>query len=94
MNIELYELCLPKSESAPTALYIRTEGTVTRTAKKAKNEPFLLERTRFSGSILFGGWLQQGFQKVCICCNTEISAIEISIVVVDVRVFIIININI
>ena len=32
MNIELYELCLPKSESAPTALYIRTEGTVTRTA--------------------------------------------------------------
>ena len=32
MNIELYELCLPKSESAPTALYIRTEGTVTQTA--------------------------------------------------------------
>ena len=53
-----------------------------------------MERTRFSGSILFGRWLQQGFQKVCICCNTEISAIEISVVVVDVRVFIIININI
>lgn len=32
MNIELYELCLPKSESASTALYIRTEGTVTRNA--------------------------------------------------------------
>ena len=28
----LYQLCLPKSESTPTALYIRTEGTVTRTA--------------------------------------------------------------
>ena len=36
VNMELYQLCLPESESTPTALYIRTEGTVTRTANHLK----------------------------------------------------------
>lgn len=34
MNIELYELRLPKSKSIPTALYIRTEGVVEQTAEQ------------------------------------------------------------
>ncbi len=34
--MELYQLCLPKSESTPTALYIRTEGIVTQVANHLK----------------------------------------------------------
>ena len=34
--MELYQLCLPESESTPTALYIRTEGIVTQVANHLK----------------------------------------------------------